>query len=190
MRRSNRSSERAGLQVAGAGRVGAARSRATAIRARRVGAERADTARAGAERGSATIEFVIAGLLMLVPLVYLILVLSAVQAAAFATEGSARQAARAYVRSDSPAEAAAAVDRAVRIGLADYGLDAAAAEIAVACAPEPARCLTRRGTVAVTVRVSVPLPLLPAAVETTTPLAVPVEGRAVQTVSRFWAGDE
>lgn len=144
---------------------------------------------AGAERGSATIEFVVAGLLMLVPLVYLVLALSAVQAAAFATEGSARQAARAYVRSDSPAEAAAAADRAVRVGLADYGLDAAAAEVAVDCAPEPGRCLTRRGTVAVTVRISVPLPLLPAAVQASTPLAVPVEGRAVQTVSRFWVGD-
>ncbi|MFD3443915.1 hypothetical protein ACFDTO_04870 [Microbacteriaceae bacterium 4G12] len=148
------------------------------------------TERATGEGGSASIEFVVAGLLMLVPLVYLVLALSAVQAAAFATEGSARQAARAYVRSDTTAEAAAAVDRAVRIGLADYGLDAAAADVAVACAPEPARCLTRRGTVAVTVRVSVPLPLLPAAVQASTPLAVPVEGRAVQAVSRFWVGDE
>ncbi len=153
--------------------------------------ERAGERRAaGTERGSATIEFVVAGLLMLVPLVYLVLALSAVQAAAFAAEGSARQAARAYVLSDSPAEAAAAVDRAVRIGLTDYGLDAAAAEVAVACSPEPGRCLIRSGTVAVTVRVSVPLPLRPAAVRASTPLAVPVEGRAVQTVSRFWVGDQ
>jgi hypothetical protein len=141
------------------------------------------------ERGSASVEFVVAGLLMLVPLVYLVLTLSAVQAAALATEGSARQAARAYVLADSPADAAAAADRAVRIGLADYGLDADAADVAVVCSPEPGRCLTRRGTVAVTVRVSVPLPLLPAAVQAATPLAVPVEGRAVQAVSRFWAGD-
>ena len=148
------------------------------------------TERAGGEDGSASIEFVVAGLLMLVPLVYLVLALSAVQAAAFATEGSARQAARAYVRSETPADAGVAVDRAVRIGLADYGLDASSAEVVVACSPEPARCLTRRGTVAVTVRVSVPLPLLPAAVQASTPLAVPVEGRAVQAVARFWAGEE
>ncbi|WP_108250409.1 hypothetical protein [Planctomonas deserti] len=148
------------------------------------------TEKAAGEDGSASIEFVVAGLLMLVPLVYLVLALSAVQAAAFATEGSARQAARAYVRSETPADAVAAVDRAVRIGLADYGLEASSAEVVVTCSPEPARCLTRRGTVAVTVRVSVPLPLLPAAVQASTPLAVPVEGRAVQAVSRFWAGEE
>jgi hypothetical protein len=146
--------------------------------------------RATDEGGSASVEFVVAGLLMLVPLVYLVLSLSALQAAAFATEGSARQAARAYVRSASTADAAAAVDRAVRIGLADYGIDPRAADVSVACAPEPGRCLTRRGTVAVTVRVSVPLPLLPAAVQASTPLAVPVEGRAVQAVSRFWTGEE
>jgi hypothetical protein len=146
--------------------------------------------RAAEPRGSASVEFVVAGLLMLVPLVYLVLTLSVVQAAAFGTEGSARQAARAYERSDSPGNAAAAADRAVRIGLADYGIDADAADVSVACAPDPGRCLTRRGTVAVTVRVSVPLPLLPAAVEATAPLAVPVEGRAVQAVSRFWAGEE
>jgi hypothetical protein len=140
----------------------------------------------GAERGSASVEFVVAGLLMLVPLVYLVLTLSSVQAAAFATEGSARQAARAYVLSASPGAAAAAVNRAVRIGLDDYGLGAAASDVSVVCAPDPGRCLTRRGTVAVTVRVVVPLPLLPAAVRASKPLAVPVEGRAVQTVSRFW----
>jgi hypothetical protein len=145
--------------------------------------------RPAGERGSASVEFVVAGLVMLVPLVYLVLSLSAVQAAAFATEGSARQAARAYVRSASPGDAAAAVDRAVRIGLADYGLDPAQADVSVDCAPEPASCLSRRGTVAVTVRVSVPLPLLPEAVHASTPLAVPVEGRAVQAVSRFWTGE-
>jgi len=143
----------------------------------------------GADDGSASVEFVVTGLLLLVPLVYLVLALSAIQAAAFATEGAARQAARAYVLSESPVEAEAAAERAVRIGLEDFGLDAATADLAVACAPQPARCLTRRGSVTVTVRVSVPLPLLPVAVRGETPVAVPVEGRAVQTVSRFWAGE-
>lgn len=161
--------------------------------------ERGDGVRAGdgsrdgqgaGERGSASVEFVVAGLLMLVPLVYLVLALSAVQAAAFATEGSARQAARAYVLAATPTDAAAAVGRAVNVGLADYGLDPAAADVSVVCAPEPGRCLSRRGMVAVTVRVAVPLPLLPEAVSASMPLAVPVEGRAVQTVSRFWVGEE
>ena len=80
--------------------------------------------------------------------------------------------------------------RAVEVGLGDYGLDGAEADVSVICAPEPGRCLSRRGTVAVTVRVAVPLPLLPEAVAASVPLAVPVEGRSVQTVSRFWAGEE
>src|SRR5687767_273255 len=69
------------------------------------------------DSGSASLEFVTAGLILLLPLVYLILTVATVQAAAFATEGTARQAARVFVRADSEAAGRAAVDRAVRIGL-------------------------------------------------------------------------
>ena len=46
------------------------------------------------ETGSAAIEFVTAGLILLVPIVYLVVALAAIQAGAFAAEAAARQAAR------------------------------------------------------------------------------------------------
>ncbi|RII97030.1 hypothetical protein DZF97_17400, partial [Clavibacter nebraskensis] len=55
------------------------------------------------DRGSAVLEFITAGVLLLVPLVYLVLAMSAIQGAALGTEGAARQAARVYVRADDDA---------------------------------------------------------------------------------------
>lgn len=142
-------------------------------------------ARLRAEEGSATLEFLTAGLLLLVPTVYLVIALAQLQAGAYATEGAARQAARVYVRADTVDDAAAAADRAVRVGLADYGVDARTAEVAVTCAPDPDDCLARGGSVTVRVAVTVALPLLPTAIDAATPTGVPMAASATQPVSRF-----
>lgn len=136
------------------------------------------------DTGSASLEFVTTGLILLVPLVYLVLVMSALQSGSFAVEGAARQAARVYVQSSDQAEASAAAQRAVEFALRDHGLDPAASGIRVDCDSEP--CLTRSGTVTVTVDVSVTLPLVPTALDLTVPLSVPLEASATQKVSRFW----
>jgi hypothetical protein len=123
---------------------------------------------------------------MLVPLVYLALAVASVQAAAFATEGAARQAARVYVRAPSASEATARAGRAIEFALADYGLDVSHAEVRVRCAPNPSACLTRRGTVTVTVLVRAALPLVPDALDLQSAASVPIEASATQQVSRFW----
>ena len=46
------------------------------------------------ETGTAALEFITVGLILLVPLVYLVLALASLQAGTFAVEGAARQAAR------------------------------------------------------------------------------------------------
>jgi Flp pilus assembly protein TadG len=138
--------------------------------------------------GSASLEFLGVGVLLLVPVVYLVLTLAALQAGALAAEGAARQAARSYVLAATPEEAAARADRAVELTLADYGVDPSAAEVSVACAPDPATCLSRRALVTVTVGIRVPLPLAPAALDVGTPLSVGMTGVSTQQVSRFWSG--
>ena len=75
------------------------------------------------ERGSASLEFLTVGMILLVPLVYLVLVVAAIQGGALAVEGAARQAARVAVLAATQASADAAVDRVVRVALADYGVD-------------------------------------------------------------------
>lgn len=137
------------------------------------------------DRGSAPLEFLTAGLLLLLPIVYLILVMAQVQAGALAVEGAARHGARVYVRADSPADATEGVTSAVEFSLADYGIDPATADIRIACAPVASECLDRRGFVTVTVSVTVSLPLVPPALAGSTPLSVPLSGTATQQVSRF-----
>jgi len=137
------------------------------------------------DAGSASLEFITVGLILLVPLVYLVLVMSVVQGGAFAVEGAARQAARVYVQAPSPGEAEARAERAVLVGLADYGIDEAAAEVAIGCAGGPV-CLARRSVVTVTVRVQVALPFVPAALTHSPGGSIQLESSATQTVSRFW----
>jgi len=142
--------------------------------------------RAREESGSASLEFVSAGLILLLPLVYLVLTMAAIQGAALATEGAARQAVRVFVQAQTSAQAEAQAQRAVEFALADYGLSGSDARVDVRCAPHPNDCLTRRGRVTVTVAAFVPLPLVPPALTVHVPLAVPLEGSATGQVSRFW----
>lgn len=140
------------------------------------------------ETGSAALEFVTLGLVLLVPLVYLVLAMAAIQGGSLAAEGAARQAARVFVESSTPEQAQAAALRALEVALADHGIDPGGADIAVTCTPRPDACFTRRGFVTVTVDLTVPLPLVPAALTGDFPLAVPLTATATQQVSRFWSG--
>ncbi len=138
-----------------------------------------------AEAGSAAIEFLTVGLLLLVPLVYLVLTLGALQAASFAAEGVARQAARTYVLAPSDAEGRSRMAAAVATGLADWHLPPSALQLGMSCSP--ADCRTPRGTVTVTARLAVALPLLPPALHVGAPGSIAVTARAAQHVSMFTA---
>lgn len=140
------------------------------------------------DEGSASLEFLTVGLLLLVPTVYLVVALATVQSAAFAVEGAARQAARVYVQAADAGAAAAAAERAIDVTLADYGLDGGQAAVSVTCRPDPADCLRRHGFVTVAIEATVPLPLLPPALEVDLPLGVPLGAVATEQVSRFRGG--
>lgn len=135
------------------------------------------------EGGSASLEFLTVGIILLVPLVYLVLALAAVQAGALGVEGAARQAARVAVIAADRGESDAAVDRAVRVALADYGIDAAAASVSVMC--DRTDCLEPGARVSVSVLARVELPLVPDFLALTAVGSVPIEASAMQTVSRF-----
>ena len=138
------------------------------------------------ESGTASLEFVTAGMILLVPMVYFVLTMSAVQAGSFAVEGAARQAVRVYVQAPDARTAEAEAERAIQFALADYGLDASVAQVSIVCAPRPTECLRRRATITVTVGVSIGLPLVPRALTIGGPLTVPLRSSATEQVSRFW----
>ncbi|MEQ1736044.1 MAG: hypothetical protein ABL886_06545 [Rhodoglobus sp.] len=139
------------------------------------------------DRGSASLEFVTVGMVLLVPLVYLVLTMSAIQAGSLAAEGAARQAARVFVQSGTEEEANAAALRALEFALTDHGVEPHGAELAISCSPRPDACLTRQGYVTVTVGLLVDLPLAPTVLTGEFPLAIPLSATATQQVSRFWS---
>ncbi|HEU0206653.1 MAG TPA: hypothetical protein VFQ74_08180 [Pseudolysinimonas sp.] len=138
------------------------------------------------DSGSASLEFITVGVMLLVPTVYLVLALSALESASFGVEGAARQATRVYVQSESEAAAESAARTAIQVTLADYGLDADDARVVISCRPNPADCLTRRGYVTVTITTTVPLPLMPPVLQLQLPAGIPVQSVATEQVSRFW----
>jgi hypothetical protein len=135
------------------------------------------------ESGSAAIEFLTVGLLLLVPLVYLVLTLGALQAASFAAEGVARQAARVYVLAPTDAEGRSRMAAAVAVELADWHLPPTALHLGLAC--DAGDCRTPRGTVTVTARLAVALPLLPPALHLGAPGSIAVTAHAAQRMSMF-----
>lgn len=141
--------------------------------------------RSGADDGSAAIEVLVLGVLLLVPLVYLVLTVAALQGAAFAAEGAARQAARSIALAPTDADGRRVADAAATVALADWHVDPSAAAITVRCTPDPGDCSTPRGVVDVRVRVAATLPLLPPALAVDAPGSVPIEARSVQPVSMF-----
>jgi len=138
------------------------------------------------DRGSAALEFITAGFLLLIPLVYLIVAMAAIQAGALAVEGASRQAARVFVQAPTQASASAQSTTAVDIALDDFGVPRTNATVAVSCRPHPAVCLSRRGFVTVTVTASIPLPLVPSVLSFKSPLSIPLTATSTEQVSRFW----
>jgi hypothetical protein len=146
--------------------------------------------RVSTEDGSSSLEFIVAGMILLVPLVYLVLAMSAIQGGALAVEGASRQAARVYVQADNKKDAAAAAEAAIAVALADYGLDASDARVHVDCKPKPRACLTRQGFVTVTVSTTISLPLMPPVLALGVPAGVPVSAVTTEQVSRFTEAEQ
>ena len=142
--------------------------------------------RAGAgpdvERGSAVVEFVFLGVLMLVPLIYLVLTLARVQAGAYATTQAAREAGRVFVTAESDERASARARSAAELAFADQGF-AGAGSLTLRCDGSP--CLRPEGRVEVTAAVAVPLPLVPTFARDVVPLEVPVSASHLAVVDRF-----
>ncbi|MBM7505172.1 hypothetical protein ACFPER_14105 [Agromyces aurantiacus] len=134
------------------------------------------------ERGSASLEFLTVGMILLVPLVYLVLAVASIQAAAFGVEGAARQAARVAVLRADAAGSPGAVERTVRVVLADYGIDAGTASVDVDCSEA---CDAPGSRITVRVRALVALPLVPQVLASSSIGTVELRSSATHTVSRF-----
>lgn len=132
--------------------------------------------RSGAcDRGSAAIEFIVLGVGLLVPLVYLAAAAATVQAAAFASAQAAREAGRAFSSSATPTLGRRLAESAARLAFVDHGLVLPSGAMRIACTDGP--CLSPGSAVEVVLAWEVPLPWLPGARASDVPARIPVEAR-------------
>ena len=81
------------------------------------------------ERGFALVEVILLGLLLLIPLMWLLGVLADLHRGALASTAAAKEAGVSAARESDPTEMKAAVDRAVDQAFRDHGLDPRRAEV-------------------------------------------------------------
>lgn len=113
------------------------------------------------ERGSALVELSWLGLLLLVPMLWIVVSVFEVQRGAFAVSGAARAAGRAYALAPDDAVGRARAEAAARQALRDQGIGTAPLEVRITCTPYPAACHSGTSVVTVVVESSVDLPLMP-----------------------------
>ena len=137
--------------------------------------------RARDETGNALVEFVFLAVLLMVPLLYVLMTVFQVQAAAFGATEAARQAGRAFAVADSVEAGRAGAVAAAALAMQDQGVrDSGPPEIAC-----PQACLTPGSAVTVTVRYRVPLAFLGGLFSASTAPAIPVTAVHTQTVDTF-----
>ncbi|MER2135067.1 MAG: hypothetical protein ABS910_10375 [Arthrobacter sp.] len=133
------------------------------------------------EDGSAAVEFVFLGVLLLIPLIYLIIAAGQVQGAAYAMVGAADHAAKVYAAAPPGASPGEQATAAAELALADFGFDPRALELRISCSPE---CGVPGSTVTVTAAMNVPLPIV-GLVPGLDLAPVRVDSTSMQTVERF-----
>lgn len=138
------------------------------------------------EAGSAIVEFLALGVTLLVPLLYLVVVLSQLQAASFGVEAAARDGARAIARAENAEAAEVALAQVVALALADQGFEQSAHTV-ITCSLQP--CLQAESRVTVDVQLEVPLPGIPAGLDRVVPTRITVTATGHAVVDRFGVRD-
>lgn len=135
-----------------------------------------------ANSGRASLEFLVAGIVLFVPVIWASVVLLEIQKASMATDAAARYAVRVFTQSTSLDSAGRRAERPVSRTLRDFGV-ATPHQITVECQPR-SLCLSPTSWAVVTVRTDVPLLGIPA-LPLSTPWTVPVDGTAAAQVSMY-----
>lgn len=114
------------------------------------------------ERGSALVEVCWVGLILFIPITWIVISVFDVQRGAFALNGAARAAARAYALAPDDATGAARAQAVVDQTLADQGGKAQAGKVRISCTPFPHDCHAGTSMITIQIESAVELPFLPA----------------------------
>ena len=141
------------------------------------------------DAGSAALEFILMGLLLLVPLVYLIVSLGLIQGQSLGAQAGARHIARALSTAENPDAARRSAELILRSVIDEYSLDADSVHVSFECRPLGVSCPEAGSTLMVTIQTRVALPLVPPVLGLERLASIPVEASAAQKVSRFWESE-
>lgn len=119
----------------------------------------ADAGPGSEDEGSAVVEFVALGTLLLVPVVYFVLTVAQVQAGAFAVVASAQQASQVLAQADPGELSEAGLQAAAQLAAADQGF--APEQLAVRLECSDGTCATPGAVATVHSSLAVELPLVP-----------------------------
>ena len=141
------------------------------------------------DEGSAALEFIAAGVILLVPLIYLVIALGAIQEQTLGAEAAARHIARVIARAPDATSAAERSDAVLAGIVEEYGLDEDTVDLTLSCTPQSLECPAAGATIVVSVATRVRLPLMPEVIGLDRSTAVPVQAEAVQKMSRQWGAE-
>ncbi|AYY12084.1 pilus assembly protein [Actinobacteria bacterium YIM 96077] len=131
------------------------------------------------EHGNAIVEFHLLGLLLLVPIVYIMLATLDVQRSSFGVTQGVREAGRMFVSTGDEA----AARHAATVALRDHGLDINEVTLSFSCSSTP--CHQPGSEIRVTMNAEVALPFVPDVLAGSVNAHVPVEASHVAVVDRY-----
>lgn len=111
------------------------------------------------DNGSATVEFIALSVILLIPALYLLVTISQLQAAGYASVAASDQAAKTIAYTDTDAQAESRAIRTVHLTAENYQLNPATTDTTIHCTNNP--CSTPGTQITVNVSIDVPLPLIP-----------------------------
>jgi Flp pilus assembly protein TadG len=115
------------------------------------------------QRGSAVVELAWLGILLVLPVLWIVMSVFQVQRGAFGVSTAARAAARAYSLAPDDATGLVRARQAARVALDDQGVHAVGPDVRVTCTPYPADCHQGTSVITVSVHSRVVLPMMPSA---------------------------
>lgn len=115
------------------------------------------------QRGSALVELSWLGILLVLPMLWIVMSVFEVQRGAFGVSAAARAAARAYALAPDDSSGLVRAREAARVALDDQGLHGVTPDIRVTCTPYPGDCHQGTSVITVAVHSRVVLPLMPSA---------------------------
>jgi len=121
------------------------------------------------QRGSALVELAWLGILLVLPVLWIVMSVFQVQRGAFGVSTAARAAARAYSLAPDDATGLVRARTAARVALDDQGVHGASPDVRVTCTPYPTDCHQGTSVITVSVHSRVVLPMMPSALGSNRP---------------------